>query len=101
MAMGRLKHIHFALMLGISLLIPLLLSYSLYVDLSETVLLSSDMSFEDSEDEDLSTSQYEFKVFVPTLSSNPLLPWTHIGMGSRVFSSPLMSYTRITPVLRC
>jgi hypothetical protein len=44
-------------MLGISLLIPMPLAYSLYVDLSETMLLSSDMSFEDPEDEDLSTCQ--------------------------------------------
>jgi hypothetical protein len=59
--MGRLKHIHLVLMLGISLLIPMPLAYSLYVDLSETVLLSSDMSFEDPEDEDLSTCQNELE----------------------------------------
>jgi len=101
MTMGRLKHIHFVLMIGISLFIPLFLAYSLYVDLSETVFLSSDMSFEDPDDEDLSTCQNEFKVFVPTLSSNPLLTGTHLGKGSSLFSSPLTSYTEITPVLRC
>ena len=99
--MGRLKHIHLVLMLGISLFIPILLAYSLYFDLSGTVLLSSDMSFEDPEDEDLSTCQNEFKVFVPAVSSNSLLPWTHFGRGSSLFSSPLTSYTQITPVLRC
>jgi hypothetical protein len=41
MTMVRLKHTHLALMFGISLFIPLFLAYSLYVDLSEIVLLSS------------------------------------------------------------
>jgi len=100
--MGRLKNIHLVLMVGISLLIPMLLAYSLYLDLSETVLLSSDMSFEDADDEDSSTSQNEFKVFVPTLSSNLLPPWTDLGRGgSSLFSSPLTSYSQETPVLRC
>jgi len=99
--MGRLKHIHLVLTLGVSLFIPILLAYSLYVDLSGTVLLSSDMSFEDPEDEDLSTCQNEFKVLVPAVSSNPLPPWTHFGRGSGLFSSPLMPYTQITAVLRC
>jgi hypothetical protein len=88
-------------MVGISLFIPLFLAYSLYVDLSGTVLLSSDMSFEDPDDEDLSTCQNEFKVFVPTVSSNPLPPWTHFGRGSSLSSSPLTSHIQITPVLRC
>jgi hypothetical protein len=78
---GRLKHIHFVLMLGIFLFIPLLLSYSIYVNLSGTVLLSSDVSFEDPGDEDLSTCQKDFKVFVPTVSSSPLHSWTHFGRG--------------------
>jgi hypothetical protein len=101
MTTGRLKHIHLVLMLGISLFIPLFLGYSLYVDLSETVFLSSDMSFEDPDDEDLSTCQNEFKVFVPTVSSNPLLTGTHFGKGFSLLSSPLTSHTQITPVLRC
>ncbi len=101
MTMGRLKHIHFVLMLGISLLIPLLLSYSIYVDLSGTALLSSDVSFEDPDDESSSTWQNEFKVFLPPVSSNPLLAWTHLDRGSSLFSSPLTSDTQITPILRC
>ena len=101
MTMGRLKHIHLVLMLGISLLLPMLLAYSLYADLSGDVLLSSDMSFEDPDDEDLSTCQNEFKVFVPTVSSNPLLTGTHFGKGSSLLSSLLTSHTQITPVLRC
>jgi hypothetical protein len=101
MTMGRLKHIHFVLILGISLLIPIIISYSFYVDLSGTALLSSDMSFEDPEDEDLSTCQDEFKVFVPTIFSNSLLPGAHFNRGTSLFSSPLTSYTQITPVLRC
>ena len=99
--MGPLKHIHLVLLLGISLLIPILLAYCLYVNLSQTVVLSSDMSFEDPEDEDLSTSQNEFNAFVPEVSSNPLLPWTCFGEGSCLFSSPLTSDSQITLVLRC
>jgi hypothetical protein len=55
--MSRFENIHLVLMLAISLFIPLFLAYSLYVDLSGTVLLSSDMSFEDLGDEDLSVCQ--------------------------------------------
>ena len=99
--MNRLKHIHLVLILGISLLIPVLIAYSLYVDLLGTVFLSSDMSFEDFGDEDSSTCERELKVFVPTVSSNPLPPWTHFGRRSGLLSSPLTSYTQITPVLRC
>jgi hypothetical protein len=101
MTVGRLKYIHLFLLLGISLFISLFLAYSVYVDLSGTVLLSSDMSFEDSGDEDLSTCQNELNVFLSTVSSNPLLLWTHFGEGSHIFSSPLTSYTQIAPVLRC
>ena len=101
MTMDRLRHIHLAIMVGISLLIPLFLAYSLYVDLSGTVLHSSDMSFEDPGDEDLSTCQNEFKVFVPTVSSNPLLFGSHFGRWSSLFSSPLMSHAQIIPILRC
>jgi len=99
--MGRLKHIRLVLILGISLFIPLLLAYSLYVDLSGTVLLSSDMNLEDAEDEDLPTCQNNFKVFVPAVSSNRLLSRTHFGRESRLFSSAVTLYTQITPVLRC
>ena len=101
MTMGRLKHNHLVLMLGISLLIPLLPAYSLYVDLSGTALLSSDISFEDPDGEDLSTCQNEYKVFVPTLSSNVLPPWTHLGRESSLFLSALTSYAQRTLVLRC
>jgi len=99
MTVGRLEHIHLVLLLGISLLIPLLMAYSVYVDLSETVLLSSDMSFEDPEDEDLSTCQNEF-IFMPMLSSN-LFPGTHFGREPSPFSSLLTSSSQMTPLLRC
>ena len=101
MTMGRLKHSHLVLMLGISLFIPLFVAYSVYADLSETVFLSSDMSFEDSNDEDSSTSQNEFKVFVPMFSFNPTPPWTHSRWKSSLFSSSLTPYTQIMSVLRC
>lgn len=101
MTTGRLKHIHLVLILGISLFIPLLLGYSIYVDLSGTIPLSSDMSFEDPDGEDLSTCQNEFKGFVRVVSSNSLPLWTHFGRGDRLFSSPLTSYSQIPPVLRC
>jgi len=99
MAMGRIKHIHLVLMLGISLFIPLLLAYSLYVDLSGTVLPSSDMSFEDPGDEDLSTCQNEFNVFLPAVSL--FLPRLHLGGESSSFLSSLTSLTQIAAVLRC
>ncbi len=101
MTMDRLKHIHLVLLLGISLFIPLFLAYSLCVNLSGTVLLSSDMGFEDAEDEDLSTCQNELNAFVLVVSSNPLSSWTHFGRGPNLFSCLLTSYAHITPVLRC
>jgi len=101
-------------MLGISLFIPIFLVCPLYVDLAETVLLFSDMNFEEPEDEDSSTCenefkvfmpsvtcQNEFKVFVPVVSPKTLPPKTHFSRESSLFSSPLTSYTQITPVLRC
>ena len=88
-------------MLGISLLISVLMVCSPYVDLSGDVLLSSDMSFEDFGNEESSTCERGFKVFVPTVSSNPLPPWIHFGGRSSLFSSPLTSYSQMTPVLRC
>jgi hypothetical protein len=70
-------------MVGISLFIPFFLAYSLYVDLSGTVLLSSDTSFEDPENENLSTCQNEFKVLVSKVFSNPLPAWTHFHRGGQ------------------
>ncbi len=101
MTVGRLKWIHLVLLIGISLFIPLFLAYSVYVDLSGTVLLFCDMSFEDSENEDLSTYHDAFNAFVPAISSNPLLLWTRVSKGSNLFLSPFTSDSQITPVLRC
>ena len=100
MTMGRLRHLHFILLLGISLFVPLFLAYSLYVDLSRTVLLPSDMS-DDSGDDDSSTSQSELNVFVPPISSTPFLPSAHFRSVSSFFLSSLMPHTQNTPVLRC
>ncbi len=101
MAMGRIKHIRLALLIGISLIIPLLLAYSLYIDLSETTLLSSDMSFEDPEDEDLSICQGEVEVFVGTISSDLSPPWTYFSRDPSLFLSPCTCHTQTTPILRC
>jgi hypothetical protein len=101
MVMGRFKHIHPSLMIGILLFIPLFLAYSLYVDLSEIVLFSFDMSYEDPEDEDLSNCQNEIKIFLSKVSYNPLLIGTHFGARYFPFSSPLMMSTQNKPVLRC
>lgn len=101
MTIGQFRHIHLALLVGISLIIPFLLAYSLYIDLSETTLLSSDMSVEDADDEDLSTCEYEFNILIPQLFSNPLLIGTHFGALPCPFSTPVTSPTQITPVLRC
>jgi hypothetical protein len=99
---GRLKHIHLVLILGISLFIPLFLAYSVYIDLSGAVPIFSDMSFEDTEGEDLSTCQNESKGLMPMVSSYVLLSSAHFGNKKlSLFSLPLASYTQITPVLRC
>jgi len=101
MTTGHLSHVRLALILVVSLFMPLLLAYSLYVDLSGTVLLSSDMSFEDPEDEDLSPCQNEFKGFMPTGPFNPLLPAARFGRGSNLLPFLLTSNTQIESVLRC
>ena len=101
MAMGRLKHFHLVLMLGISLLIPLLMVYSIYVDLSGAVFLSSDMSFENPDNEDLSGCQDKIKVFVPAVSSTPSPLGTYLDRGCRLISPALTSPIQITPALRC
>jgi hypothetical protein len=77
------------------------MTYSLFIDLSGDVFLSSDISFEDFGDEDSSSCEKELKVFVPTALSNPLSPWNHFGRSSHLFLTPLTSYSQITPVLRC
>ncbi len=102
MRMGRrLRHLHLLLMLGVSLFIPLFLAYSLYVDLSGTVLLSSDMSFETPDDDDSLTCENDFKVFAPTVPSILLLPGTHLGDEAIFFWPSFTSQTQIAPVLRC
>ena len=102
MVMGRTKHLHLLLMLGISLFIPLFLSYSLYVDLSGAVLLSSDMNIEDSGDEDLSAGQNEFKVFTPSDCFTLFFPGIHFGRESSCFFSPLLKpHLHNISVLRC
>ena len=101
MTAGGLKHNYLVLIFGISLFIPLFLAYSLYVDMSGSVPFSSDMSFEDPDNEDLSTCQNEFKVFMPVVSSTALPPWTQFGRVHSLFSLPLTFHTQITSVLRC
>ena len=102
MTRGRVKHIHLALMVGISLFIPLFLAYSVYVNLSGTRRLSSDMSFEDSGNEELSTYQNEFRVLVSTVSSDPTLTGTYFeGKLNPIILFPLTFITQNTPVLRC
>jgi hypothetical protein len=101
MIMSRLKHVHLVLTIGISLFILPPLAYSLSDDLSDIVLVSSDMSFENIDGEELSTCQNEFELFVPPLSSNPLPLGALLGLGSGAFSSPLTPNTQITAILRC
>ena len=101
MVIGRLKHIHLSLVVGIPLFIFLLVSYSLCADLSGTVLRSSDVIFEDPGDETSPTCQNEFKVLVSPGSLNPLSLWTHFSRESNLISSPITSITQNTPVLRC
>ena len=101
MTTGRITCIRFLLMLGISLLIPLFSGYALYADLSETVLPSSGLSFEDPDTEDSSPCQNEFKVLVPTLSSSLLSLWTHFGRKSNLVILALQVIPQNKPVLRC
>jgi hypothetical protein len=101
MAVGRFKNLHLVLILGISLFIPFILSYSLNADLSGTVFVSSDMSFDSSGDEDLSTFQGKFKVFVATVSCNLCPRWNQLFKEPGFLSSSLTSCSQISPVLRC
>ncbi len=101
MTMSRSRQIRLGLLVGISLIIPFLLAYSLYVDLSETTLLSSDMSLEDPGDGDLSTYPDEVKVFLPTASFNPLSSWIHLGHEANLISTPLTYSSQNKSVLRC
>jgi hypothetical protein len=101
MTTGRFRHIRLVILLGTSLFLPLFLANSVYVDLSGTGLFSYDMSFEYADDEDLSTCQNELRVFVPQVSSDPLLIATQFCALSYPFSSPITSHTQNSPVLRC
>ncbi len=92
---------HYGVLLGISLFIPLFLSCSFHDDLSETVLPTSNMSYEDSGVEDLLTFQDELKAFMPTVSSGSFYFWAHLRWGSRLYSIPLTSVAQSMPVLRC
>ncbi len=101
MTMSRFRYIRLVLLLGTFLFIPFFLAYSVYVDLSGTVLLSCDMSFEDPASDDSSTLQDKFGVSVPTICSNPSLTTAHFDGGFSLFSPPSTSHTQTTPVLRC
>jgi hypothetical protein len=101
MTIDRFRNIHFFLMLAISLFIPLFLAYSLYVELSGSSLLSSDISFEDPGGEDLSICKSESKTLLPGVIS-VLFPSgpTFIGEGY-LFSFLKTSHSQNRPVLRC
>ena len=101
MTLARLRHLHLILLPGIALFVPLFLSYSLCVDLSEIMLLSSDMNLEDPRGEDLSTCQNEVGVFVPTISSAPVLPVTRFDTGPILLSSALAPHMENMSILRC
>ena len=103
MAAGRLKHVYLVVIIGIFLFSPLFLSYPYSPDvddLSGTVPLPFDMSFEDPEEEDSSSWQDNLRIFVPTVSSNALLSGTPIVLEAGAFTPPLMPYTPMC-VLRC
>lgn len=101
MATGQLKHLHLIIILGISLLIPTLVAYSIYVDLLETLFFSSNMSFDNPGNEDFSTVQNELKVLLPSASCHRLSSVTHPRIDSNFFSSLLTADNQITPVFRC
>ncbi len=97
--MGRLKYIHLVLLLGASLFISLFIPYPVYVDVSET-LPSSEISFENPENEDLSICQRKFTV---SYRWSLLTRFLGLAFGTRssLVSCPLTPDTQITPFLRC
>ncbi len=81
MTMSRFRYIRLVLLLGTFLFIPFFLAHSVYVDLSGTVLLSCDMSFEDPAGDNSSTLQDEFGVSVSKICFNPSIEDVFQGFG--------------------
>jgi hypothetical protein len=101
MTMGRFRNIHLFLMIAISLFVPLFLAYSLYVELSGSSLLSSDVSLEDPGNEDLAICKSESKVLLPGVLSVLFLPKSTFIGEVYLFSFLKTSHSQNRPVLRC
>ena len=95
------KKLNLILILAISLLIPFFSTYSGYDNLSESIFLSNEMSFEDPDDEDLSILQNESR------NSLPATFFEILPHGSYILEEPSFIFYRWTccsqakPILRC
>jgi hypothetical protein len=98
---GRFKKINVILVLAISFSIPLFSTYLQYCDLSGTVLHSTDMSFEDVYDEDLSILKNEFNTLVPIASCTIFFQSHNFIEECYLFSSQITSHSQNKSILRC
>ena len=97
----RSKRANFILILTIFLFIPLFSTYFQYNNLSGSIFLSDEMSFEDPGDEDLSMSQDESKALLPAVFFETLLQGSHVFEETSAFFSHLISHSLNTAILRC
>jgi hypothetical protein len=96
-----LKKLNVILVLAISLLIPFFSTYSGYDNLSESILLSNEISFEDPDDEDLSILQNESRNSLPATFFEILPHGSYILEEPCFISSRLASRSHAKPILRC
>jgi hypothetical protein len=98
---SRFKKLNVILILAISFFIPLFSTYLEYYNLSGTVILFDDMSFEDTYDEDLSIFQNDFNAPVPIAFSRILFQSDNLIEQYCLFYSPITSYSQNKSILRC
>jgi hypothetical protein len=98
---SRFKKLNVILILAISFLIPLFSTYLEYHNLSGTVFLSDDMSFEDTYDEDLSICQNDFNALVPIAFSIILFQSDNLIEQCYLFSSQITFHSQNKSILRC
>lgn len=98
---SRSKKLNFILILVISFFIPLFSTYLEYPNLSGTLFLSDDMSFEDTYDEDFSICENDFNALVPMAFSIILFQSDNLIEQCYLFSSPITSHSQNKPILRC
>jgi hypothetical protein len=98
----RFKRIKILLVIAISLFILALPAYLRCTNLSETKFFSSDLSFENPDQENgLSDNENELKVFGPTALFTVFLPGTNFSEQSSHLFSQVLSLRQKNFVLRC